>query len=470
MDFRKQVMMYSQKHQLISGRDRLLVACSGGADSMALLTFLNQQKDFLGIEIGCIHANHGLRGEESDEDERFVEDLCHNLNISFHRKKLPINDILIRENGNLQDICRRERYHFFEEVMKKSKYNKLAVAHHADDQVESVLMGLTRGTRTNGMLSKRSFGNAKLIRPFLSVTRKQIEHYLKQQHITYREDSSNKKDTYTRNRFRHHIVPLVQEENPNVAAAISQWTHQQQQDEQLLQKLTMNEYEKIILSTSLHSLSIDIQLFQRIEIALQKRVVLLILKYLYPNESLWLSHDLINQIHSQCLERDGSSEIHLPKGRKVFRHYSTMLFSFDEANSSPLLTPIILVTGEWVAAGFNLRIKVCSRDDAFCFDEGWYVTLEQSELPIRMRGRQSGDRLLLKGMTESKRLSRLMIDEKVPRHIREEVPVIETQLGEIIGLPGVRLGSRFTKHPHDGWTHKFMIEKETTKPEEESIC
>ena len=137
-------MMYIQNYQLISSRDRLLVACSGGADSIALLTFLNQQKDFLGIEIGCIHANHGLRGEESDEDERFVEVLCHNLNISFHRKKLPINDILIRENGNLQDICRRERYHFFEEVMKKSKYNKLAVAHHADDQVESVLMGLTR--------------------------------------------------------------------------------------------------------------------------------------------------------------------------------------------------------------------------------------------------------------------------------------------------------------------------------------
>ena len=208
-----------------------------------------------------------------------------------------------------------------------------------------------------GCTQNASFGTGELIRPLLSVTRKQIEHYLNEQQYTYREDSSNKKDTYTRNRFRHHIVPLVQEENPNVAAAITQWTHQQQQDEQLLQKLAMMEYEKIILSSDSHALSIDLIQFQGIEVALQKRVVLLLLNYLYPNESLWLSHSLIEQIHSQCLERDGSSEIHLPKGRKGFRHYSTMLFSFEEANSATPATDDIVVIGEWVFCWDGLADK-----------------------------------------------------------------------------------------------------------------
>ena len=237
MDFRYEILTYNQKHQLISEGDRLLVACSGGADSVALLTFLHQQKENLGIDIGCIHANHGLRDEESDADERFVEKLCQKLIIPFYTKTLEIQEILQSENGNLQDVCRRERYHFFEQTMKEKKYNKLAVAHHADDQVESVFMGLTRGTRANGMYAKRSFGTGELIRPLLFVTRQQIEQYLNIQQYTYREDSSNQKDTYTRNRFRHHIMPLVQEENPNVAMAISHWTLQQQQDEQVMKSL-----------------------------------------------------------------------------------------------------------------------------------------------------------------------------------------------------------------------------------------
>lgn len=461
MDFRYEILTYNQKHQLISGGDRLLVACSGGADSVALLTFLHQQKENLGIDIGCIHANHGLRDEESDADERFVETLCQKLIIPFYTKTLDIQEILQSENGNLQDVCRRERYHFFEQTMKEKKYNKLAVAHHADDQVESVFMGLTRGTRANGMYAKRSFGTGELIRPLLFVTRQQIEQYLNIQQYTYREDSSNQKDTYTRNRFRHHIMPLVQEENPNVAMAISHWTLQQQQDEQLLQKFAVKEYEGIIIFSSHHSLEIDLNRFRDIELALQKRVVLLLLNYLYPNEKLWLSHSLIDQIHSQCLERDGSSEVHLPKGRKGYRHYSTMLFSFDGANSSAPTSATTIDIGQWHSVGSDLRIKLCNRDDGFCFEDGWYITLEPSELPIRSRGRLTGDRLLLKGMKEPKRLSRLLIDEKVPRQIRDDIRLLITQQEEIIGVPGVRLGTRFTTQPHDGWTHKIMIEKES---------
>ncbi|HSO59016.1 MAG TPA: tRNA lysidine(34) synthetase TilS [Paenisporosarcina sp.] len=461
MGFREEVLTYNQRHQLISEGDRLLVACSGGADSIALLTFLHQQKDFFAIEVGCIHANHGLRGKESDEDECFVKNLCDSWNIKFYSKTLPIQNLLLQGNGNLQDICRRERYHYFDQVMEESNYNKLAVAHHADDQVESVFMGLTRGTRSNGMYAKRNIGNAELIRPLLSVTRKQIEHFLNEQHYTYREDSSNKKDTYTRNRFRHHIVPLVQEENPNVAVAITKWTHQQQQDEQLLNKLSMREYKKIILSSDTHALSIDLLQFQGIEVALQKRVVLLLLNYLYPKESLWLSHSLIEQVHSQCLENDGSSEIHLPNGRKGFRHYSTMLFSLNDVNSATPATESVVVMGQWVTVGLNLRIKMINREEAINMDYGWYVTLNPSELPILVRGRQPGDRLLLKGMKEPKRLSRLMIDEKVPRHTRQAVQLLETHKREIIGVPGVRLGSRFTKQPHEGWTHQVMIEKES---------
>lgn len=461
MGFHTQVISFNQKHNLISGGDRLLVACSGGADSIALLTFLHQQKDILGVTLGCIHANHGLRGKESEEDERFVETLCHDWGIPFHTKTLPIRDILESEKGNLQDICRRERYSFFEQVMEKDGYNKLVVAHHADDQVESVYMGLTKGTRANGMPAKRNFGCGKLIRPFLSVKRKEIEHYLNEQQYTYREDSSNHKDAYMRNRFRHHIVPMLQKENANVASVIGQWTHQQQQDEQLLQKLATQECKKIVEHTGTHSLSIDLQQFQEIEVALQKRVILILLNYLYPNEKLWLSHSLVDQIHNQCLERNGSNEIHLPKGGKMIRQYSNMHFSFEEEVSRDQIFPIMLIVGEWTSIESNQRIKLCDREGAVCGSDGWFITLEKCELPVRVRRRRPGDRLLLKGMKEPKRLSRLLIDEKVPLHTRDSIQLLETQQEEIIGVPGLRLSSRFTKQPHEGWTHKLIIEKES---------
>ena len=461
LGFHTQIMMFNQKHNLISDDDRLLVACSGGADSVALLTFLKQQKDNFGITLGCIHANHGLRGKESDDDERFVEVLSRDLDIPFYSKTLPIRNILELEKGNLQDICRRERYSFFKQVMQQYGYNKLVVAHHADDQVESVYMGLTRGTRTNGMLSKRDFGSGELIRPFLSVTRKQIEHYLNKQQHTYREDSSNQKDAYMRNRFRHHIVPLLQEENPNVASFIQQWTFQQQQDELLLQKFAAVEYEGIIRGTSKDSLSIDLHQFRDIESALQKRVILLLLNYLYPHENLWLSHSLVDQIHTQCLEDKGSKEIHLPKGGKMIRQYSIMHFSFEEEVLIHPVLPIILTVGEWISLESNIQIKVCEREGEVSVADGSFISLEESELPLQVRRRQPGDRLLLKGMNEPKRLSRLLIDEKVPLHTRDSIHLLETQQEEIIAIPSLRLGSRFTKQPHEGWTHKLIIEKES---------
>ncbi|MFX3673704.1 MAG: tRNA lysidine(34) synthetase TilS [Paenisporosarcina sp.] len=471
MDFRIKVLTELMKSQLIRDNDRLLVACSGGADSIALLTFLWHERKILDVEIGCVHANHGLRGSESDADEDFVKELCRELEIPFFYRTLPINELVEKEKGNVQDICRRERYMYFAEVMHENAYNKLVVAHHADDQAETVLMGLTRGSNANGMPIAREFGNGKLIRPFLFVTRQQIEDYLHEQHRSYREDSSNKKDTYTRNRFRHHILPLIAAENTNGTIQISQWAEQRQLEDEFLESLAIKECEKVITAKSNDSIEVDLERFQGIPMALQKRVVLLLLNYLYPKQNMWLGQSLIEQIHDQCLEHDGSKEIALPNGGKVRRQYSMMLFSFPEESSIAKIYSKEVILGEWVSVGYDTHMLLEKKGDITQENEGaWYIVLQEDEMPLTVRTKQIGDRLTLQGMSESKRVSRLMIDEKVPRYQRDLYLLLVTNKDEILGVPAVRLGFRFAIQPPPEWTHRLLVKTEARKPKEEQSC
>jgi len=460
MDFRLKVLADITKYQLIQDNDRLLVACSGGADSIALLTFLWNERKTLRIEMGCVHANHGLRGHESDADEMFVEQICKKLEIPFFTRTLPIQELLGEEKGNLQDICRRERYLFFEEIMAEEKYNKLVVAHHADDQAETVLMGLTKGANAHGMPVIRKFGWGELIRPFLFVTRHSIEKYLFEQHREYREDSSNKKDTYTRNRFRHHILPLLLAENTNATMKISDWAMQKQLEDQLLASLAKEEYKKVVVSQSKKRLEVDLKKFQDTPVALQKRIVLLLLNYLYPKQNMWLGQSLIDQIHGQCLEHDGSKEIALPNGGKVRRQYSMMLFSFPEESYAIKENLKEVKLGQWVSVGYDTHMLLEKKQDSDqVVEEAWYIVLEEQELPLTVRQKLVGDRFLLHGMSEPKRVSRILIDEKIPRYDRDICLLLVTSNQKILGVPAVRLGFRFTKQPPPGWTHRLLIQR-----------
>jgi tRNA(Ile)-lysidine synthetase-like protein len=471
MVFRLEVLDFIKKNQLIITNDRLLVACSGGADSVALLTFLWNERNTLGIELACVHANHGLRGLESDADEEYVKKLCHDLDIPFFHRTLAIQQIVEETKGNVQDICRQERYEYFNELMKKNNYTKLAVAHHADDQAETILMGLTRGSKANGMPVKRPFGSGMLIRPFLSVTRDHIEDYLNVRQVSYREDSSNKKDTYTRNRIRHHILPLLRSENPSATSHMARWAEQQQLEHSFLEILAEKECEQIIVSSSASSFEVDLERFHRVPTALQKRVILLLLNYLYPQLNMLFSQSLIDQIHDQCFEQDGSKEIALPNGGKVRRQYSMMLFSFpnEGLQNNVLLQEVIF--GQWMDVSYDTRMRLEERqEEELEIDGAWYISLKQKEMPLSLRPKKEGDRLLLQGMTDPKRVSRIMIDEKVSRFHRDSYLVLVTKEDELLGLPGLRLGYRFSKTPPVGWTHRIIVENEAPKPKEEVSC
>ena len=154
------VLAYIKQHQLIKNGDKLLIACSGGVDSMALLSFFHQFQNYFQIEVAVAHVDHMLRGEQSAGDRQFVEEMCKFWGIPVFSCAIPIADIHASQGGNSQAICRRERYRFFERVMDEQQCTKLVTAHHADDQLESMFMALTKASSLNGLkgiLPIRSF-------------------------------------------------------------------------------------------------------------------------------------------------------------------------------------------------------------------------------------------------------------------------------------------------------------------------
>lgn len=464
----KKVFEYIQQYELCHAGDRLLVACSGGADSMALLHYLYQQQENLGIFVSAVHVNHMLRGEDAYGDRRFVEEFCEKRNIPVYAIDIPIPSILEEERGNMQAVCRRERYTYFEQVMLNNNYTKLVVAHQADDQIESVLMALIRGSHDIGMQGikrRRSFANGELIRPFLSITRADIQEYLEIYNQDYREDSSNKKDSYTRNRIRHHVVPLLRNENPKVADAVMHYTEKVQADEELLQSLAEQALEDVLTEKQDDLWKININAFQYKPLALQRRIILLLLKYLYKDTINVQSYTLWNSILKLTQTTVGNATIDLPKGAKAIRQYDELILINTEVNESTHL-PNILQLGQWTYLPNNLRVYIGNVDGIIPQDttsqaKCYFVNSASFAQPLHIRGRKDGDRIQLLGANVQKRISRLFIDDKIPLALRENWPIIVTSDNEVIAVPGLRVSSYFSNSRRLSDDTIFIVDQQT---------
>lgn len=203
-----------EKYNLLSNGDKVIVALSGGADSVTLLDMLNSVKELYNLTIYAAHINHGLRGEEADRDENFCEILCKNYNIEIFVKKADVKTLAKMQKIS-EELCGRQvRYNFFEELSQKL-CAKIATAHTASDNIETLLFNITRGSSITGagaITPKR--GN--IIRPLIMLTREQIESYCEEHHLEFVTDSTNLTDDYTRNKIRHQVIPVLRQINPNL--------------------------------------------------------------------------------------------------------------------------------------------------------------------------------------------------------------------------------------------------------------
>ncbi|PEQ90176.1 tRNA lysidine(34) synthetase TilS [Bacillus sp. AFS006103] len=432
-------------HQAFSlASKRMVIGVSGGPDSLALLHFLLAEREKQNLHFVVAHVDHMFRGQESYEDAMFVKDFCEQNSIPFEMTRVNVPEI-IRSTGKSSQIAARDiRYEFFSKIMEKYQYPWLALAHHGDDQMETMLMRLTRGSSglaRAGIPFSRPFESGMIIRPFLGLERADIQEYCQKHSLRPRMDPSNEKGIYSRNRFRKEVVPFLKKENPHVHEQFQRFSEEITSDENFLLELTGQRLIKVITKREEDKITIDIISFLEMPLPLQRRGIHLILNYLYKEKPASLSAVHIDQVFSIVHHSQPSGQLDFPNGLHVFRSYHSLSFQFQpnegESYHFEMTGPGMIV----LPNGGEIRAEYIEGEIPTTDSNTALFKVSSVKWPIIIRSRKIGDRMSIKGMQGSKKLKSIFIDQKVPVQERNMWPVLTDKEGCIIWLPGLKKSS-----------------------------
>ena len=392
------LLKFIREQEMIRPGDRVVCAVSGGADSVALLFALYLLKEKLEITLEAAHFNHHLRGEESDRDEAFVAELCDRYDIPLHRGGGQV----VPGKKGLEAAARDARYAFL-----RSLSGKIATAHTADDNAETVLMHLIRGTGLKGLGGITPI-HGKVIRPMLKATRQDVEAFLEEWCLSHIEDSSNETDAFLRNRVRHHVMPLLAKENPKIAENLSQMALRLRLDEEFLSAQAN--------STALPG----VESLKNMPKALRNRALE---NFLKENGVKEPEDSHIALAESLVFSDRPSARASFPGGITLARNYDRLEVLNGERELEEVILPC---PGEVLLPG--LRVSCVPAEESINTPDAFTVSAVGT---IRVRCRKSGDSIRMSG--GSKSLKKLFIDRKIPAARRQQIPVVCDDAG-ILGV------------------------------------
>lgn len=424
-----------RRKRLFRPGDTLIVGLSGGADSSALLDLLTRLPDY-NLHLVAAHLNHSLRGAESDADEEFCRVAASGYAIPFESRRVDVTKMAADLRLNLEDAGRRARIDFFDEVHRNYGAAAVVLAHHADDQAETVLMRLLRGSGTTG-LSGMAYRNLRgYLRPLLEISRSEIEQYLHARGVSWREDASNSDTAYLRNRIRHQLLPLLEEYNPAIRSSLAATASILGDDEAVLGELAeqafagscgMEEGRVVCSIGELRSL----------HPALRRRV----LRHAYKQLTGTLVGVSLSHIDAICDLIDSvrpNSRLSLPQRIAAVREYDRLLLMRTVA-AVPDADFELQIAGPGL---YNLphggsMVVDASGNGLFTADSGTVrIELARFPFPWLVRTFRPGDRMTLFGMSGRKKVKDIFIDRKIPVSERKRIPLLFCG-GELIWIAGV---------------------------------
>lgn len=262
-----------KKNNLIKTNDVIVVGVSGGPDSITLLTCLNKYKDKFQYKLVVAHVNHLIR-KDSTEDEQFVEKLCKKLEIPFEVKRADVVEIAKAEKRGEEEVGRKIRYDFFDEVAKKYDANKIAIAHNMNDNAETVLLNLIRGSGLSGLEGIQPQEYGKYIRPLIECSRAEIEKYCEENDLQPRIDSTNSEDIYKRNEIRHKVLPMLKEFNPNIIETLSRTSKIVKENNDFVTQESAKSFTKIAKKDGKNKVSFELKEFNQLENSIRTNLII----------------------------------------------------------------------------------------------------------------------------------------------------------------------------------------------------
>ncbi|BBA70309.1 tRNA lysidine(34) synthetase TilS [Geobacter sulfurreducens] len=422
----KKVRAFNAEHGMFRPGDRVVVAVSGGVDSVALVDILVSLNE-LRLDLVVAHLNHKLRGAASDEDERFVEQCAQAYALPFVSRGEQVKALAERERLSLEDAGRRARYAFFDDVAAVCGARTVALAHHADDQAETLLMRLVRGAGGLGLSAMQPVGaGGKYVRPLLALGRQEIEAYLDARGLAFRQDQTNSDLAFLRNRIRHELVPYLDRLNPGAASRLARTAELLADDEALLSRLVEEASTRHVMVTEQGGAICSVDTLRSEPRGLRRRLYRKAIA-LAKGDLARISFDHVDAIDRLVLSENPSGRLHLPEEILVTRSYNEVAFARRIADIPSLQELWIDGPGCWpLSGGGELVIEIATGPPPWGelpTTESWF-DLERAPFPWLVRGWRPGDRMIPLGMTGEKKVKDIFIDQKVPRELRRSIPLL----------------------------------------------
>ncbi len=413
--------------------DTVVIGVSGGPDSMALLYILNEFKNKIGFKIVCAHVNHNKR-VESEQEKKDLEKYCKENNIIFEYIKIESWG-----DDNFHNEARSVRYGFFTELVEKYSAKYLMTAHQGDDLIETILMRIVRGSTLKGysgfsrIVDKDTY---KIVRPLITVTKDEINEFNKKNNIKYAIDASNNEDHYTRNRYRHVVLPFLKKEEKNVHKKFLKFSETLLENSNYIDLEARKVFNKVFVNGSL-----DIDKFKVLEKVIQTKIIYNILEKIYGDDLLIVGDAHVDLIFDLIYSTKSNSIVHLPNNVIVIKAYNELVFSFDEDEYGSYEIEINKVV--------NLpNGKIIEQIEDINDHSNYVVRLNSKDvaLPLYVRNRKDGDKIDVKGMEGRKKVSDIFINEKIKTSDRKLWPIVLDSKDNIVWIPGIKK-SKFDKKP-----------------------
>lgn len=444
MDLLTQFKKIINEHQLIQKNDKILIAVSGGVDSVVLLDLLYRVRDEYYLILKIVHLNHCIRGKEADRDQKFVQQLARQYHLPISVKKVDVPKYVKNQKCSLEEGARILRYQFFYEQLQKSRFNYLAVGHNANDQAETILDHFLRGSGIRGLTGMK-YSTRQIIRPLLALSRTKIETYAHQRGLKYVTDITNEEIKFKRNKIRHQLIPYLQTEfNPAIVNTLLRTGIIAQNNELYLKKEAERAFNSCLKSFQKNKIILDINQFFNYFNIIQTYVLFHILELLLIDvESLTATK--INVILNIIQKKKTGTKIPLAGTWEILIDHSELVVHQNEK----------------IDFEFKICLKKCYKifggKKIFTADlikrdqlpeplprqrNIEFIDYKKVTQPLIIRNFRPGDRFIPLNMKGHKKVSDFFTDEKVPLHLRKQIPLLLCPEG-IIWVMGYQINDRF---------------------------